>query len=85
MLKSHFKNAIAKKSSEVFSMLEDKERKVINIQSGSLIFKLFCPTKMSRLQLQDENWSFEMQLKIGELLKLLGQFFFLLKLDNVEL
>ena len=73
VLKNYLKPAITKQLSEVFSILEDKNRKLINVQNGSVIFTLLCPTKLSRLQLQDENWRIKIQNKMTELLKLLGK------------
>ena len=64
---------ITKQWQEMLSSLEERNRKLVNIQSGSVVFKLFCPTKESRLQLQDENWRIGIQEKLAELLKLLGK------------
>ena len=58
---------------EVLSTLEDKDRKLVNIQSGSILFMLYCPTQKSRLQIQDEKWRIEIQRKMAKLLKLLGK------------
>ena len=73
LLKNYMNPAITKQLSEVFSILEDENRKLTNIQSGCLIFTMFCPTKISRFQIQDENWRIEVQKKITELLRLLGK------------
>ena len=61
---------------EVLSSLEDTNRKLVSIQSGSVVFTLFCPTRESRLQLEDETWRIEIQKKMAELLKVLGTFLF---------
>ena len=74
ILENYLSPEVLKQWEEVLSTLEDKNRKLINIQSGSLIFLLFCPTRKSRLQLQEENWRLETQNKMTELLKLLGKF-----------
>ena len=63
---------ITKLWQEVLSSLEDTNRKLINIQSGSLVFMLFCPNHDSLLQLQDEKWRIELQEKINKLLEALG-------------
>ena len=73
VLKNYLNPAITKKLSEVFSGLGDKNRKLIKVQSGSLIFTLLCPTKMSSLQLHDENWRSGIQERMAELLKLVGK------------
>ena len=59
---------------EVLGILEDTNRKVTNLQSGSLIFTLFCPKYISLLQLQDQRWAFELQAKMDQLLNTLGTF-----------
>ena len=64
LLKNYMNPTTTKHLSEVFSLLEDKNRKLINIQSGSLIFTLFCPTKISRFQVQDENWRLKSKRKL---------------------
>ena len=74
MLESYLIPNIAKQWQEVLSSLEERNRKLINIQSGSLIFTLFCPTRESQLQLQDENWRIVVQQKTAKLLQILGKF-----------
>ena len=59
---------------EVHSSLEETNRKLVNIQSGSLVLTLFCPTRESRLQLQDEKWIIELQERVDRLLKELGKY-----------
>ena len=41
---------------EVLSTLETSDRKLLAIQSGSLIFTLFCPTISSALKVQEDYW-----------------------------
>ena len=72
LLNAHLNSMIAKLWQEVRSTLEDTNRKLINIQSGSLIFMLFCPTSNSLLQLQDEKWKTGLQGKVDKLLNALG-------------
>ena len=74
VLENYLKIEIVKQWRQVLSFLENKERKLINIQSGSLIFLMFCPTRKSRLQLQDETWKGEIEMEISKLAKLLGTF-----------
>ena len=63
---------IAKLWQEVSASVEDKNRKLVKIQSGSLIFAVFCPTKNSVKQFQDEEWKIELQEKVNKLLQALG-------------
>ena len=74
LLEAHVNLVITKLWQEVLSSLEDTNRKLINIQSGSLVFTLFCPTKNSVQQIQDEKWKIELQEKMRKLLKALGIF-----------
>ena len=69
---------------EVLDILEDTNRKLINIQSGSLIFTLFCPKHHSLLQLQDLRWTVDLQGKMDKLLNALGmiRIFLLADKDN---
>ena len=64
LLQAQLNPVIATLWQEVLSSLEDNNRKLINIQSGSLIFTLFCPTGNSLLQLQDEKWRIDLQEKV---------------------
>ena len=77
LLEAQLDPTIAKLWQEVLSSLEDTNRKVINLQSGSLIFTLFCPKYKSLLQLQDERWGIELQGKVDKLLNALGVFRFI--------
>ena len=74
LIEAQLDPVITKLWQEVFSSLEERKRKLINIQSGSLVFTLFCPTKNSVLQIQDEKWKIKLQEKLKNLLKALGIF-----------
>ena len=73
LLEAKLNPVIAKLWQEVLSSMEETNRKVVNVQSGSLIFTLFCPTGQSLLQLQDERWKIELEGKINKLLNALGK------------
>ena len=72
LLVAHLNPVIATLWQEVLSSLEDNNRKLVNVPSGSLVFTLFCPTANSLQQLQDEKWRIELQEKVETLLKALG-------------
>ena len=72
LLEAHLNPAISKLWQEVLSSLEDTNRKLINIKSGSLVFTLFCPTKISLLQLRDSRWRIELLSKVNILMNELG-------------
>ena len=73
LLEAQLNPVIVKLWQEVLSSLEETNRKVVSVQSGSLIFTLFCPTGQSLLQLQDENWKIGLQGKVDRLLNALGK------------
>ena len=58
---------------EVLSTMENSDRKLVDIQSGSLIFTLFCPTISSAQELKDESWIEAFKLKMEELVTKLGE------------
>ena len=72
LLEDHLNPVIANLWQEMLSSLEERNRKLINIQSGSLIFTLLCPTANSLQQLQDEKWRIELKERVEKLLKALG-------------
>ena len=74
LLEVQLDSTIAKLWQEVLATLEDANRKLVNIHSGSLILTLFCPTYNSLQQLQDEAWRIELRAKVEKLLKALGMY-----------
>ena len=73
LLANYLRPTIAKAWNEVLSILEERKRKVLNIQSGSLVFTLFCPTQESLHQLQDKTWIKTAIQKLEELIHTLGK------------
>ena len=71
---AHLNHTVANLWQEVLSSLEDKNRKLINIQSDSLIFTLFCPTNHWIQRIRNEKWKSELQEKMNKLLTALGMF-----------
>ena len=76
---THLNSIVVESWQEVLSSLEDTDRKLINIQSGSFIFTLFCPTDNSLQQLQDETWRIELQEKVDTLLNAIGTYYMTIK------
>ena len=72
LLEAYLNPMIAKLWQEVLSSLEERNRKLVNIQSGSLVFTLFCPNHQSLLQLRDSKWGIELQGKVDKLMNGLG-------------
>ena len=56
----------------MLSSLEDKDRKLLDIQNRSLLLTLLCPTVNLFQQLQDGKWRIELKEKVEKLLKALG-------------
>ena len=57
----------------LLSFLENNSRKVLDIQSGSITFHIFCPTQHSSEQLQNEIWLLDLKQKIENFLEYLGR------------
>ena len=57
---------------KVLSMLENHERKVVGVQSGSLIFTLFCPTITSKRELRNVSWIKSLTSKMENFVKKIG-------------
>ena len=69
LLKDYLGSGIATAGQEVFSTLENSNRKLLSIESGSIIFVLFCPTTSSIWQLTDDSWIKSLTLKMENLCK----------------
>ena len=57
---------------ELLSILENSNRKVLDIQSGSITFKIFCPSNRSSQQIRNDMWIQTLSQKTEELMALLG-------------
>ena len=77
LLFDELKPSVVKMWQEVVSSLEEKNRKLVQVDHGSVVFTLFCPTTDSCRQLQDENWRGTLITKTEELLKSLGLHYFI--------
>ena len=58
---------------EVLSTLENSNRKLLCVQSGSLIFTLFCPTIRSAQELKDDSWIKTLSQKMQQFANNIGQ------------
>ena len=56
LLTDYLQSSIIKLWQEVLSTLENSNRYFLGIQSGSLIFKLFCPTIGCSWELANDSW-----------------------------
>ena len=56
LLIRHLKPKIATMWQQVLSRLEEHNRRLTNIEQGSVIFQLFCPTLNSIEQLAESGW-----------------------------
>ena len=58
---------------EVLSTLENSNRKLLGVQSGSLIFTLFCPNIESLRDLKDDSWIKALTIKMEHLVHKLSK------------
>ena len=72
LLKDYLESGIATTGQEVLSTLENSNRKLLDVENGSIIFILFCPTTSSIWQLTDDSWIKSLTLKMENLLKKIG-------------
>ena len=72
LLTDYLKLEISEAWSEVLSSLEDRDRKLVDVQSGSLVFVLFCPNNSSLQQLKNEGWMSNLASNMKLLLKVIG-------------
>ena len=72
LLETHLNPQINKLWQEVLSSLDERNRKMISIRNGSLIFTLFCPTSDSLKEIQNSKWRIKVQGKVDKLLNALG-------------
>ncbi len=52
--------------------LREQNRGVLNISDGSIVFEMFCPTKVAEDQLQDPKWIEQFRDRFFELIRCLG-------------
>ena len=60
---------------EFLESLEQNKRKLLDVEDGSVNLTLFCPTKESFEQLEDESWTADITTQFRKLLILLGNHF----------
>ena len=72
LLTNYLQSGIAILWQEVLSTMENSDRKLVDIQSGSLVFTLFCPTISSVQELKDDSWIETFKLKMEHLVKKIG-------------
>ena len=72
LLTDFLKAEISKAWQEVLSRLEDRNRRVVDVQSGSLIFVLFCLVASSLQQLKSEDWMRDFTPKLELCLSAIG-------------
>ena len=71
-LSDYLKSNIRTLWKEVLSTLENSNRKLLAVESGSIIFTLFCPTVSSTLGLRDDSWIKALTLKMENFVKKIG-------------
>ena len=79
VLNEYIQSAIKTQWEEVLSILQGRGRRLVNVQSGSLFFALFCPTTDSIEQLQSRGWREKLTEALQILLSSLGILLYLVK------
>ena len=72
-LTDYLKSSVVTTWQAVLSTLEDSNRKLLGVQSGSIIFKVFCPSFSSAQELQDDSWIKTLTQKMEQLFQKIGQ------------
>ena len=72
VLDEYIQTVIKTQWQEVLSILQDRGRRVVNVQSGSLFFALFCPTTGSIEQLQNDVWRKRLTEGLEDLINTMG-------------
>ena len=57
----------------ILSLLEGKNRKLLDVKSGSLNFILFCPSEESFVQLKEQQWKNDTEQALLALLDKIGK------------
>ena len=83
LLTDFLKAEISKAWQEVLSCLEDRNRRVVDVQSGSLIFVLFCPITSSLQQLKSEDWMRDLTSNLKLFLRAIGTVYLLHFVENL--
>ena len=73
LLSEYLQSGIAKLWQEVLSILENSNRKLVDVKSGSLVFTLFCPTLHSSQDLTDDSWIKSLTQKMEQMVKEMGE------------
>ena len=58
---------------DVKTALENSNRKLLSVKSGSIIFTLFCPTPSSVWELQEDSWLKSLTQKMEQMANNIGQ------------
>ena len=72
LLTDYLRSGIATLWLELLSTMEKSDRKLVDVQSGSLIFTLICPTISSAQELNDNSWMDTFKVKMEELVNKIG-------------
>ena len=72
LLDAQLSEAIKKGWRAVISLLEGRQRKVIGLRSGSVIFTLFCPSGDSCKELEDSLWKDKLAAALVQLFQEIG-------------
>ena len=72
-LAQHLRPEITEMWLELLSILENTDRKVLDIQSGSITFKIFCASDSSSQQIRNDVWIQKLSQKMEKFIMQLGK------------
>ena len=72
-MKDYLESSVVTLWQDVLSTLENSNRKLLGVQGGSIIFKLFCPNTESLRELKDDSWIKILTVKMERLVNKLGK------------
>ena len=58
---------------EVLESIEMRDRRLVDVSSGSVVLQIFCPTPESKLQLADAEWVANLEDAVTNLLHSIGK------------
>ena len=73
LLKDYLESSVIALWQEVLATLENSNRKFLGVQSGSLIFTLFCPSIDSARELRNDSWIKNLIRKMEQLVHEIGK------------
>ena len=58
---------------QLLKILEDRDRTLVNVQQGSILLTLFCPSPSAFQQIQNDEWIDSIRKYLNQLLNTIGK------------